>query len=116
MRIKQLSTRAVVLGVLSAAFIWPALWNHGPFVFPDTRTYLRAAEAPANTLMHKKALQPEAEEVSGTMADSQPLVTPFQATGNKGASTGGGVTGIAKRWELSWAGRPIMGFCYTWVH
>ena len=71
MRIKQLSTRAVMLLVLSAAFIWPALWNHGPFVFPDTRTYLRAAEAPANTLMHKKALQPEAEEVSGTMADSR---------------------------------------------
>jgi hypothetical protein len=37
------------IGIL-VGMIWPALWNRSPFYFPDTRTYIRSADAPINRL------------------------------------------------------------------
>ena len=66
--------RALVLLGLSIALIWPALLNHGPFVFPDTRTYMRAADAIVSKLTHRKT--------AWTAADDHPVADGGQTANN----------------------------------
>jgi hypothetical protein len=51
-RVRQSLLKALVLVCLIVALIWPALWNRGPFFFPDTRAYIRGADAAINKLTH----------------------------------------------------------------
>lgn len=46
--------RAMVLAGLVILFLWPALWNRGPFYFLDTRTYIRSADAAINKITHTR--------------------------------------------------------------
>jgi hypothetical protein len=53
----------VTAGVLTA-LIWPALYNGEPFFYPDTRSYIRAADAGVFKLTGIKSPWTNADDVS----------------------------------------------------
>ena len=52
MRAGQFLLRAAMVAATAVAFLWPVVWNGGPFFFTDTRTYIRSADAAVNKLTH----------------------------------------------------------------
>jgi len=50
---RSLLVRVVLLGCISIALLWPAIWNCGAFYTPDTRTYIRTADAAVNKVTHR---------------------------------------------------------------
>ena len=51
---KQTWLRGPVLLALIALLLWPAVWNRGPFYFPDTRTYMRSEDAAMSKFTHRR--------------------------------------------------------------
>ena len=54
MRGQAFLLRSMVLVGLVLLFLWPAIWNRGPFFFMDTRTYIRSADAALNKVTHTR--------------------------------------------------------------
>jgi hypothetical protein len=52
MTIRRTVLRASLLLTLSFIFLWPAVMNHGPFYFVDTRTYIRTEDAALAKILH----------------------------------------------------------------
>lgn len=82
MRTRTFLLRAVLLSGIAGAFLWPAIWNRGPFFCPDTRTYIRSADAAVSKLTLRKTVWTAAE--NSPAAVSSAAQNPEQALHNVG--------------------------------
>jgi len=67
---KQTLLRPFVLAALIVLFLWPAVWNRGPFYFIDTRTYMRSEDAAINRLTHHRTAWTADNEESAAPASA----------------------------------------------
>jgi hypothetical protein len=67
----RIAVRGSLLLTLSVVFLWPAVMNHGPFYFVDTRTYIRTEDAALAKVLHTRT--------DWTTADGSSVLAPQQS-------------------------------------
>lgn len=75
--------RLLAVAGLAVVLLWPAIVNGGPFYFPDTRTYIRVADAAVNKLTHKSTIWTAAP---GEAPNSKPSPPAFSSNRDPSAS------------------------------
>lgn len=68
---RQSLLRAALVAAAAVAFLWPVVWNGGPFFFTDVRTYIRSADAAVNKLTHWKTVWTAPVEGSAAASGTQ---------------------------------------------
>ena len=87
------SLHSILLVVVSSiAFLWPAMLNGGPFWFPDSSTYIRAADAAAVTL-------------TGHRSEWSDLLVPIETKAESGLTLAVQKTPGRPHWEPA---RPVL--------
>ena len=75
--------RFLALPGLAILLLWPAIVNRGPFFFPDTRTYMRIADAAVNRLTHKTTSWTAVQSDSTKETSTQLLASPQDSSTNR---------------------------------
>lgn len=101
---RVLLLRSITVAGLAVALIWPALWNGGPFHYPDTRTYMRAADAILHKLTGIKTDWSAEGQSAPAVAGSRPGESADQALHNVGVARTRSLVEISRKGVL--LGRP----------
>lgn len=94
---KQTWLRGLVLLALIALLLWPAVWNRGPFYFPDTRTYMRSEDAAISKFTHRRTEWTAEDGDSAAAAGSPAPQAAEQSLHNIGEARARSLEAIKKK-------------------
>jgi len=92
---RQWVVRTFAVAAVALGMLWPAFWNGGPFFFPDSRTYLRGADAAMTRLTHRPT--PWTASADGAPNVQQPAVVDERALHNQSEARTRTVEEISKK-------------------
>jgi len=87
----------LLLAALALALIWPAMVNRAPFYTPDTRSYMRGADAIVNKLTHRTTVWTASEDRPALAAGSASPKDQEQALHNIGEARTRSLTEISRK-------------------
>jgi len=94
---KETWLRGLVLLALMALLLWPAVWNRGPFYFPDTRTYMRSEDAAISKFTHRRTAWTAEDGDSASAAGSPAPQAAQQSLHNIGEARTRSLEAIKKK-------------------